>query len=47
MKVDHFILKKFKKKPEEFEKIKKEYELQANFNIEAFIIEHHLIKVAM
>ncbi|MBA7638992.1 hypothetical protein ES703_46648 [subsurface metagenome] len=36
MEVDHIIPKKYKNRPEEFEKIKKEYELQSDFDIDAY-----------
>ena len=36
MEVDHIIPKKYKNRPEEFEEIKKEYELQSDFDIDAY-----------
>lgn len=36
MEVDHIVPQKYKNQPEEFEKIKEEYELQGDFNINAY-----------
>jgi len=36
MEVDHIIPKKYKNRPEEFEKIKRKYELQSDFDIDAY-----------
>jgi len=36
MEVDHIIPQKYKNQPEEFEKIKEEYELQGDFDINAY-----------
>lgn len=36
MEVDHIIPKKYKNRPEEFEMVKKEYELQSDFDIDAY-----------